>query len=560
MGPTGFPALLSRNGVAAKWLRVDIACYGVILGVFASSRVLVGRAGVRFDISPLDYYYQYIDPRLLTDRLLESLLFLHGQPPLFNLFLGLVLKVGGRAPPGLFHAIYLGLGLSLAFLMYGLCRHLNVGRGLALAGVSLAVISPSFILNENELIYTLPVAALMLVCVHSFSGAIVSGNSRGLLVSFMAIALLVGMRSSYHLALLVAVMLYSWLVVGRSVRRKVLVASAIPLILASSFYVKNVIIFGRFTTSTWLGMNLWHVTAQALPPERREALVQDGLLEISDRHSFLPLGSYPTWLWVDAQASCAGPPVLCAREKSTGATNFNHIAYIRISDTYLRDDLYALRHEATIVLRRALSGIVHYYWPGSTFEHLATNRETISTWNAVWERYVYGRAVIPGRTESPEWSRYWFPNLIAANGVAMAWAMGALVRSIGRMGGKRTGRGEIALGMIGLLLVYSIVVSNAFEYGENMRFRAEVEPLSIVALLAAIASLSTRLMRAAGGRSNPSSAQGSREGEFRSDVHTGEHPTNNTESGSSNPPLSRVPGPAKRRDHSMATYLKCSCS
>ena len=50
-------------------------------------------AGVRFDAHALGIYYQFIDPPLLESRLLESLFYSHGQPPLFNLFLGLVLKI-----------------------------------------------------------------------------------------------------------------------------------------------------------------------------------------------------------------------------------------------------------------------------------------------------------------------------------------------------------------------------------------------------------------------------------------------------------------------------------
>ena len=36
---------------------------------------------------------QYLDPLLLKSDLLKSLFYLHSQPPIFNLFLGIVLKL-----------------------------------------------------------------------------------------------------------------------------------------------------------------------------------------------------------------------------------------------------------------------------------------------------------------------------------------------------------------------------------------------------------------------------------------------------------------------------------
>jgi hypothetical protein len=65
----------------------------VIMAAFALSRVAAHAAGIRFDATPLTWYWQYIDPVLLQERLLESLYYSHTQPPLFNLLLGINLKL-----------------------------------------------------------------------------------------------------------------------------------------------------------------------------------------------------------------------------------------------------------------------------------------------------------------------------------------------------------------------------------------------------------------------------------------------------------------------------------
>jgi len=49
---------------------------------------------VRFDASTLPWLWQFLDPEWLRTDLPRSL-WLHAQLPLFNAFLGIVLKLGG---------------------------------------------------------------------------------------------------------------------------------------------------------------------------------------------------------------------------------------------------------------------------------------------------------------------------------------------------------------------------------------------------------------------------------------------------------------------------------
>ena len=84
-----------------------------LLLVFALSRALYYAAGVRFDARPLDRFFQFIDPQLLRHRLLESLYYFHIQPPGFNLFAGLVLKLFPVYYASAFHAVYLFCGVVI---------------------------------------------------------------------------------------------------------------------------------------------------------------------------------------------------------------------------------------------------------------------------------------------------------------------------------------------------------------------------------------------------------------------------------------------------------------
>ena len=82
-----------------------------IIFVFLISRIVFYLIGVRFDFQPLYFYLQIIDPRLLKTDLIRSIVYLHSQPPLFNLFLGIVLKLFANSFAFIFYVSYLLLGL-----------------------------------------------------------------------------------------------------------------------------------------------------------------------------------------------------------------------------------------------------------------------------------------------------------------------------------------------------------------------------------------------------------------------------------------------------------------
>ena len=97
----------AATGVGAK----DVL---VVLAVTAAGRLLYGFSGLVFDASTLEPYFQFIDRELLTDDLLRSLWYYHANPPLLNLFAGLVLKLFGQHHVIAFAVVFHVLGFLLA--------------------------------------------------------------------------------------------------------------------------------------------------------------------------------------------------------------------------------------------------------------------------------------------------------------------------------------------------------------------------------------------------------------------------------------------------------------
>ena len=137
-----------------------------LTGAFAVSRLIAVAAGVRFDSNALDGtrntdMWQLLDVRLLKYHLIESVWHLNSQPPLFNLYCGLVLKLpaGMQVPFEVVCALILGLAIVLG--TYPLMVESGVPPLVAVLVTLVCVVaSPAYILYENWLNYSYPTAAL----------------------------------------------------------------------------------------------------------------------------------------------------------------------------------------------------------------------------------------------------------------------------------------------------------------------------------------------------------------------------------------------------------------
>jgi len=102
-----------------KWTRSpDLPYLLALAALFAVSRVVFRLVGVRFSTDQLHIAIQYLDPELLRHHLAQSVWYLHTQPPLYNLYLGTVLKLFSGHEGLAFHAVHLALGLAFCLALY----------------------------------------------------------------------------------------------------------------------------------------------------------------------------------------------------------------------------------------------------------------------------------------------------------------------------------------------------------------------------------------------------------------------------------------------------------
>jgi hypothetical protein len=313
----------------------------VLVGFFVLSRIVLGWLGATLDAKPLNFYWQFADPELLHHDLLQTIFYLHSQPPFFNLFLGVVLKLFPVSHVSVFHLCYMALGLLRALCVFGLLRRLTVGKTLALVFTCLFVVSPPIIRYEKLLFYEHVSACLLTFTAYLFVEYVATKRPRTAIATICAASMLGLTLNAFHWAWVSAVTA-TLLLLARGHRKTVALGAVVPLGLLFGFHLKNLMVFGKFSLTTWfVAANLPMGTVHQLPSSLRSSLVKHGQLSrIALVHPFAEPDKYLEVMPVDL----TGIPVLDNVHKSTGAGNRHHMVYFKISDDLSKDAHWVLRN------------------------------------------------------------------------------------------------------------------------------------------------------------------------------------------------------------------------
>ncbi len=457
-----------------------------IIIVFILSRLLFFYVGIRFDTIFLAHFWQYIDLPLLKNNLFQSIYYLHSQPPLFNMFLGFVLKIFATNAILVFNILYLFFGLIFTISLFLLMTKLGVPDKLSAILTVLFVISPACILYENWLFYTYPTATLLCLSALFLHKFLVTQTIKNGFIFFTLLSLIVLTRSIFHLlwfVLFVLILLfyerYNWKIIA--------FACCIPLMVILLLYAKNIYIFGNSTSSSWFGMNLSRMTVMNLSENERASLIQQGKIsELSLIPPFSGLEVYQDYL---PRIKKTNIPVLDQEVKVGGATNFNNIVYIDISKQYLKDAVYVLIFYPKAYLKGLMLSYWNYFRPSGNYWFLKGNRKHIQNMDRFYNLIFYGQLL---NNDNPilkdgtiiQYDTHKFLNmgLFLVIGYPILAFYGFFLTL------KAFSRNPIdlpfALTMlfIWINIIYVTLVGNSFELHENNRFRFMIDPFFLVFL------------------------------------------------------------------------------
>ncbi|MBE7169808.1 MAG: hypothetical protein INR73_04420 [Williamsia sp.] len=436
----------------------------VLLGCFVLSRLLVAGSGVLFQYEPLFTYWQYLDINCLRHEALKSVWYMHGQPPLFNLVVAAVLKGSGPYDRPVFQLIWMGISLCNALLILRLLKSRLGGGWLPLAAALWYALGPATILFENELFYTSFASLLLLLALFYLNRFEQRGHVTQLPGFFFFLVLLCLTRATFHLLWLIGVCGALGVVYNRKRLFKWVVGLGLAsLLLAGSWYLKNAILFGTFSVSSWTGINFSRIVFH-------DVSIRDSS-SIAAIHPFYPVSYYKRYISPDFQQQYEGKddPVLLHEMKNDSAINMNHVGYVQVSRAYMKAGFGYISHHPAGYLKNTATSFVIFFTPASSYFQVAENCRKLSWYDALYSfNLSHFFSTKPQQKAALVVSA--LPKLLVY--CLVFWLL--VKRSISQ---RRIGTTEA---FIAWTILYILVTSTLFEYGENMRFRYEVEPLFLI--------------------------------------------------------------------------------
>lgn len=456
---------------------------GALLLIAASIlfRVYFYAQGGSFIARPLNFALQYLDPVLLRNDLLNSLLYLHSQPPLFNLMLGVVLKISPE-PALSYWMVFTTAGLLIPLLLYNTLLSVGLGVGAALAVTLLFMFNPTLILYENLLYYTHIETFFVMLSLCSLARWY-SEKRATVLVMFWSALLCLGLiRSLYHpvfFAVLVPAFAgYVWLRCQspRTAVRLLVSGMLIVIVPLAVLCTKNYVLYGFFGTSSWDGISLWN-KVNGYDETELESLHQRGVVSRrAVEAGFEPFKAIDRYPGLAQKARCHHPAD-CTLWKSTGKPNFNHSGYVLLSRELRADAISLIKHDPRrfVLYTAGAYSLTLWYSSDSVHALFQNNMEIVAPIEKIYRFIWFGFLGIHNRYSDP---RVW----LYAGCVTALYLMlyGAGLRMALACTPDRNGTAGLISLFCCVLHSYTLIVSSLIEFGENNRFRYPVDGTLLV--------------------------------------------------------------------------------
>ena len=478
-----------------------------ILGLFIGTRLIYLLLGLKFDDTTPLSFMQFIDLPLLRERLLESVWYLHSQPPLLNLFTGIGLKLFGDQAWIFYALCFHALGYALAVSVFCVTRRLTQSITAAYCATIIMVASPAFVLYENWLMYTFPTAALLGMATYFLAQYVDRRTVVWGTAFFATLACIALTRSLFHIVWLVGITGLLLLLL-KPQRKQTLLAAIVPILAVLGWYAKNFVYFGVFSASTTMGLGLSNVTTLTVTQQELLPLVAEQRLS-----PFALVSRYTDTgiLFASQQLEPRGIPVLDSVMKSTGHFNYNNEQMIAVNRFYTRDAITVARtfpfnYVVGVVFANRL-----FFSPSHMNEYfLEENKNAVRHIAPMFNAALYGAGPRTKYMVQPHFGLSGQPSLEVNTGIGLilAWivllpycyvrARRALVSKTAPDLGF-----AIIVGFALINVIYVYLLGTALELAENYRYKFLIEPLFIVLATVAITDGLRALKTRMGLRSAP---------------------------------------------------------
>jgi 4-amino-4-deoxy-L-arabinose transferase-like glycosyltransferase len=474
--------------------RISSARWAAGLSLLHLLLALLYKHGVGIDIEAdptmtWDWLWQALPAEALRTDLWRSLWNLHSQPPLFNLYGALLIRLSPAHHLQLMHYANVLLGALLVGMIFTIARRASGSTRAGLAAGLLVALHPGMFLAEAYVLYELLTVFFVTSAIFFLSEVRPGGSAVPAILFVGALACLVLTRSLFHLVLLPIALLFVLLVVDERVRKTVLFGGLLICLIPAGWYAKNLAKFGFFGSSSWYGMNFWNAVSFRYAKSDLMRFVEEGVLDpvaadvvTEHKRSFFRPSAYEKHGF-DRRAE----------ELVLSLDDYNNINIPDISRVYFRNALQLVRRDAGHYLGNVGWAYRQYASPPFRDPHHTKNiqRLPMHIHEFLYYRLLEGQWAanrIGDRFGGRSLGSFFFlllPLGLVAYAVLVCRSCGKQPRSW-----MRHLRVDAAMAFTAILVIYTTVVGCTFEVNENARFRFLVSPI----LLAFLVVLGSRIV------------------------------------------------------------------
>ena len=494
LGRSSAPTWLARPAArgAAFWIAIYVAVWST---------------GQGFSTNFLKYGWQIVPWPTLRSHPFSSVWYLHIQPPLWNFILG---SLGRWSPAPIavtLQAASVGLGAVLAGTLASLLVRIDVSQRAAVVVALIATVNPPVLRLAFDAQYELFVSVLLAVLLWAVAAPATTKPAHRLMIISVAATMVVLTRSLYQLPWLLLLLVPIAHAARRRVSLRVLGAFfAVPLLTIGAWTVKNEVLFGEATLTTWSGMNQLKSVSPTFSIAELHRLATEGKIsEVAVVGPFQPYGNY-----AGAVSPCSpahDDPAVALPQSTEPARgldgrdfytpNFNDECYIPIYNIAGDDATYLSTHYPGRWFHARLWSARVWFSSGTINER--SDSVVLRVLDSV---YDVARIDLPAPSVS---TRGWQADafLVTLGDDDVSWGIVALsvlilaagCRHLIRRARRRGGGGRPNVMIVAaFILAWTFAIGVAGELGEQARFRTMTDPF-VVALGTVLARSACLFMR-----------------------------------------------------------------
>jgi hypothetical protein len=455
---------------------------GVTVLAWTAIRILQWVSGVTYSDAYLDLGWQMVPRETLRHDVLGSVWYLHVQPPLYNLTMGTILRWSPFSDVRSTQIFILACSLAAAVGLQRLTVLLGFSARSAVVLATVLLADPFMIRYELEPTYEIPVLAMIVWALILLHRAIASPTLGRYAAASVALTAIVLTRSLFHPLWLIVIVAGMFALKPAVGWRPLVLASAIPVLCAGAWMVKNEAVFGEATLSSWLGMNLERGVVAPMDRDAVEAMIAAG--KISEIASVAPFTDYETYRpYVEPCTPAHTHPAVAEQLRPNGYADYNYECFLPVYAAMSDASLDAIRERPGEYLRSRVDAFKF------SADHVLEAGYGRGPLRVIRPLYRVAFVDVRSDVDLGSWFHPLFgsglaivyPSLIVTAAFAICCML--MCRGAWRLMRRRAAVEDLLIAACAFTVVWVVLTGAVLEMGENARFRAMVHPLMIVVAL-----------------------------------------------------------------------------